>query len=39
MVDSRTKKALVTFGAAALLTLGALPAAAQDVAPLLYVIN
>ncbi len=39
MVDSRTKKALVTFGAAALLTLGALPAAAQDEAPLLYVIN
>jgi L-arabinose transport system substrate-binding protein len=33
------KKALVGFSAAALLTLSALPVAAQDEAPLLYVIN
>jgi L-arabinose transport system substrate-binding protein len=39
MVDTRLKKALVAFGAAALLSLSALPAAAQDEAPLLYVIN
>ena len=39
MVDSRYKKALVAVGGAALLTAAALPAAAQDEGPLLYVIN
>ena len=39
MIDSRYKKALVAIGGAALLTAAALPAAAQDEAPLLYVIN
>lgn len=39
MVDSRFKKALVAVGGAALLTASALPVAAQDEAPLLYVIN
>ncbi len=39
MVDSRFKKALVAVGGAALLTASALPVAAQDEGPLLYVIN
>jgi L-arabinose transport system substrate-binding protein len=40
VVDSRSKKVLVAFGAAALLTVSALPVAAQDEeAPLLYIIN
>ena len=39
MVDTRFKKAMVAFGGAALLTASALPAAAQDEGPLLYVIN
>ncbi len=39
MVDSRFKKAFIAFGGAALLTASALPAAAQDEGPLLYVIN
>jgi L-arabinose transport system substrate-binding protein len=39
VVDSRFKKALVAVGGAALLTASALPVAAQDEAPLLYVIN
>jgi len=39
VVDSRYKKALVAVGGAALLTAAALPAAAQDEGPLLYVIN
>lgn len=39
MVDSRFKKALVAVGGAALLTASALPVAAQDDGPLLYVIN
>ena len=39
MVDSRYKKTLVAIGGAALLTAAALPAAAQEEGPLLYVIN
>ena len=39
MVDSRFKKAFIALGGAALLTASALPAAAQDEGPLLYVIN
>ena len=39
MVDSRFKKALVAVGGAALLTASALPVAAQDEGPLLYVFN
>jgi L-arabinose transport system substrate-binding protein len=39
MAHSRTRQALVAFGAAAMLSVSALPAAAQDDAPLLYVIN
>jgi L-arabinose transport system substrate-binding protein len=39
MVDSRFKKALVAFGGAALLTASALPAVAQEEAPLFVAIN
>lgn len=39
MVDTRFKKGFVALAAAALVSLSALPAAAQDEAPLLYVIN
>ena len=39
MVHSRIHKALVALGAAALLTITALPVVAQDGAPLLFVIN
>jgi L-arabinose transport system substrate-binding protein len=39
VVDSRFKKALVAFGGAAILTAAALPVAAQEEGPLLYVIN
>jgi L-arabinose transport system substrate-binding protein len=39
VADFRIHRALVAVGAAALLTLTALPAAAQDDKPLLYVIN
>lgn len=40
MAQSRSRNALVAFGAAALLSISALPVAAQDDdAPLLYVIN
>ena len=39
VVNSRIRRALVVFGAAALMVGAALPAAAQDEPPLLYVIN
>lgn len=39
MAESRFKKALVAVGGAALLTAAAVPVAAQDDGPLLYVIN
>jgi L-arabinose transport system substrate-binding protein len=39
VVDSRSRKALIAVGAAALLVGTAMPAAAQDQAPLFYVIN
>lgn len=39
MTVSRSTRAAVAIGAAALLSLSALPAAAQDDGPLLYVIN
>ena len=39
MIDTRIKKAFVGISATTLLVLAAVPAAAQDEAPLLYAIN